>query len=84
MLKPLPFANAIAATTVIFYTVFWVLEMVAPSVFKMFYNAQFLGANVSSLYTRPDTGTAVVTLAVLGVTAWVMGYVWAILYNKWA
>lgn len=85
MLKLVPWANAITATAVVAYVALWLLSVVAPALFTLVFNAQFLGADVASLYpTGQDMGTAFTGLVVVGVTAWLFGYLWAWFYNRFA
>lgn len=85
MLNPVAWANSIAATMVVFYLVLWLLGGLAPELFNLVFNAQFLGADVASLYSAGrDLGTAIGNLLVLVLTGWIFGYVWAWLYNNWA
>ena len=81
----LPFANALAAATAIFYLVLLALRAVARDLFTFVFNSQFLGANVASLYPpQPGIGSSLGTLLVVVVVTWVFGAVWAVLYNRWA
>ena len=83
MLKPVAWANSLAATTVLFTLVSWVLANVAPSLFATLFNAQFLGADIASkVPTGWNMQTALVTVVSAGILSWVVGYVWAVLYNK--
>ena len=84
-LHQLALANSIAVASVLFYLVFYVLSLVAPPVFRLVFNSQFLGADVASLYpSTPNPGTMVGSLVAIAVVGWVFGYVWAWLYNAWA
>ncbi|MDO8498534.1 MAG: DUF5676 family membrane protein [bacterium] len=83
MLKPVPWANALALTTALFYLALWILSTIAPQLFTLVFNAQFLGADVASLYqTNLNTDRAVITLIVLVISSWIVGYIWAYLYNQ--
>lgn len=85
LLKPNAFGNALALTTVLFYFVLWLLSSMAPALFTLVYNSQFLGSDASSLLPpTQDIGAAIVSLVVTGIGAWVMGYVIAYLYNRFA
>lgn len=85
MLKSVPWANTLASVSVLFGLVLWLLGALSPELFRLVYNAQFLGADMASQYpTDQDLGSVVVTLVALGVTGWIAGYVWASLYNRWA
>ncbi len=82
MLDEFAFAGSLAILTGLLYLVFIGLGLAAPTVFKFLLNAQFLGADVASLFPRPIAlGHVVGTLLTLMVTGWVFGYAWAWLYN---
>ena len=85
MLRPLAFANAIAATTFLLALFLMGLRVLTPALFAFFFDAQFFGANVHSLLPAdpPLIRVALETTALVG-GAWGIGYVWAILYNRWA
>lgn len=84
MLKPIPFANALAATTALFYFVLWLLGLALPKLFAFLVNAQYFGSDVSSLYPANfNFVTSLVSLIVLTGIAWLMGFIWASLYNRW-
>lgn len=83
MLNKNAFANSLAIITGGCYLLFYVVNLVAPQVFAFLYNAQFFGANVASLLPQEfSLGDFVGTFAVLAVTAWLVGYFWAWLYNR--
>lgn len=83
MLKEFAFANALAILTGLLYLLFVLLGVVAPRWFTFLFNAQFLGADVASLFPRRVAfGNVIGTLVTLVVTAWIFAYAWAWLYNK--
>ena len=85
MLKPVPFANAIAVTTAALTVFLWALRFVLPPFFTFFFNAQFFGADVASLL--PKDVTPLLMLAefmALLAGAWGIGFVWAVLYNRFS
>jgi len=85
MLKPVPFANAIAVTTAALTVFLWALRFLLPSFFAFFFNAQFFGADVASLL--PKESNLLLMLAefvALLAGAWGIGYLWAVLYNKFS
>jgi len=85
MLKPVPFANAIAATTAVLTVFLWALRFVLPPFFTFFFNAQFFGADVASLL--PKESSLLLMLAefvALLAGAWGIGFLWAVLYNRFA
>jgi len=85
MLNSMAFANSLAALSGAFYLLLYVLAVVWREAFLFLFNAQFLGADVASLLPRQLTyGGFVGTLIVLIVTAWVFGFAWAWLYNRFA
>ena len=85
MLKPVPFANAIAVTTAALTVFLWALRFLLPSFFAFFFNAQFFGTDVASLL--PKESNLLLMLAefvALLAGAWGIGYLWAVLYNKFS
>jgi hypothetical protein len=46
------FANSIAILTGAFYLLFYLINLIAPEVFRFLFNAQFLGADVASLLPK--------------------------------
>ena len=85
MLNKLAFANSLAVLTAALYVLFTILELVAPRVFQILFDAQFFGANVASLFpkVRPSLASLVTLLLMVGMS-WVVGYAWAWLYNRFA
>ncbi|MCH8986879.1 hypothetical protein IIA94_01785 [Patescibacteria group bacterium] len=82
MLKQIPFANAAASLSGVFYIVFAGFQAVAPDFFVLIYNAQFLGADVARLFPQELTMASFIgTLVILVVTGWVIGYVFVCFYN---
>ena len=82
-LNELAFAHSIALVMGGFYLVFYILLLLSPQVFGVIFNAQFLGADVASL--MPEASSLIgflITLASMVLTGWIMGYVWAWLYNQ--
>ena len=80
MLKPNAFAGSLAGLTVILYLVFYVIATVSPELFRYLFNAQFFGADLAPANVEFSFG-ALFSLAVIG---WLVGYIWALLYNKLA
>ena len=79
----LPFANALAAATALFYLALLALRAVAWGFFTFVFNSQFLGAEVSSLIPpKVGAGSSLATLVVVVVTTWLFGAMWASLYNR--
>ena len=85
MLNQLAFANSLAVVTAVLYVLFAILALVAPGVFQILFDAQFFGANVASLFPKVQPSAAsLVTLVLMIGMAWVLGYGWAWLYNRFA
>lgn len=85
MLNEKAFANALAILTGAVYLVFYILGLSAPNTFKALFNAQFLGADVASLLPKDASlGNVFGVFVTLVVTAWLMGFVWALLYNRFS
>ena len=79
------FANSIAVVTGLIYILFYVIDLIAPAVFEFIFNAQFLGAKVASLIPASFSfGDFISTLVIVIITTWIMGYVWAWFYNRFA
>lgn len=85
MLKPIPFANAIAATTAGLTVFLWALRVLLPPFFAFFFNAQFFGADVASLLPKDISPLLMLAeFMALLAGAWIIGFVWAILYNRFS
>ncbi|HEY7139295.1 MAG TPA: DUF5676 family membrane protein [Methylomirabilota bacterium] len=85
MLKKCAFANSLAVLTAALYVLFAILQLVAPRVFQVLFDAQFFGANVASLFPKVQPSAAsLVTLVLMIGMSWVGGYAWAWLYNRFA
>jgi uncharacterized membrane protein len=85
MLNQAAFANSIAILTGALYILFYLLSIFAPQFFRHLFNAQFLGADVASLFPKEISfGYFVQTLVILVITASIFGYAWAWLYNQLA
>jgi hypothetical protein len=46
------FANSMAILTAVFYLLLYLINLIAPGLFRFLFNAQFLGANVASLLPK--------------------------------
>jgi hypothetical protein len=83
MLRPIAFANAIAATTAALTVFLWVLRFLLPSLFAFFFNAQFFGADVAALLPKDAHPLLMAAeFAALLAGAWGIGFLWAFLYNR--
>ena len=83
MLNRLAFAHSLAVLVAALYVLFGVLALVSPRAFQLLFNAQFFGADVAALLPKvtPSVVSLVTFVIVVGMS-WVMGYVWAWLYNR--
>ena len=84
MLKEKAWANALAVTTGVIYIAFYVIDMVATEMFAFIFNANAFGADIASLIPEMSFGSFVIILVTVVITAWIMGYIWAKVYNKFA
>ena len=84
MFKPMALAHSLAALVAVFFVVLYALQVAAPALFKIIFKAQFYGADIAKLVPKMAVGDCVGILVVSAATAWVMGYAWAWLYNKFA
>ena len=85
MLKPIAFANAIAVTTAVLTVCLWALRFLLPPFFTFFFNAQFFGADVASLLPKETNLLLMLAeFAALLAGAWGIGFLWAVLYNKFS
>jgi uncharacterized protein DUF5676 len=85
MLNQQAFANSLAVLTAATYVIFAILELLAPRLFQVLFDAQFFGANVASLFPKVQPSAAsLITLVLMIVMSWVVGYAWAWLYNRFA
>lgn len=79
------FANSLALTAAILYIVFGTLLALSRPIFDFLFNAQFIGADISSLI--PDGfGIAqfIGVLITVVITTWITAYIWGGLYNSMA
>lgn len=84
MIRPIPFANALTITATGLFVFLIVLRELTPSFFVYFFNAQFFGADVASLLpAKPGLLRLSADLLIMLAGAWLFGYVWAIVYNRW-
>ena len=76
-------ANSLAALTGTIYIVFYFAAIAGP--FKFIFNAQFLGADITSLIPANFSFSDFIgALIVVVITAWITGYLWGWLYNRFA
>jgi hypothetical protein len=85
MLNPIAFASSLAILSGALYLALYVLAVVWRDAFRFVFNAQFLGADVASLLPRDPSATGfLATLVALVVSAWILGFCWAWLYDRLA
>ena len=78
-------ANSVAATAAVFYAACIMLLWIAPNAAIVFFNALMHGVDVTGLI-KADLGIAqALTSIITGtLTAWVTGWLFATVYNKFA
>ncbi len=82
MFNKFALANSLAILMGVFYVFFVILNLLAPPLFEFLFNAQFLGAEVSVLLPQEfSLSTSLTTFVILVTTGWVLGFLWAWLYN---
>ena len=85
MIKKVPFANAFAFTSTIGYFLYYFLATIFPRLFKVIYNSQYLGADITSLLPiKVKPLEVVTTLAITAMSSWVFGYLVAYFYNAFS
>jgi hypothetical protein len=85
MLNKLAVANSLAVLTAGLYLLFALIALVSPRLFQLLFDAQFFGANVASLFPKVQPSMAsLITLVIMIGMAWLVGYAWAWLYNRFA
>jgi ABC-type uncharacterized transport system permease subunit len=69
----------------VLYVFFAIVALISTRTFVILFDAQFFGANVASLFPKVQpSGTSLVTLVLMIIMSWVVGYAWAWLYNRFA
>lgn len=81
MLKPEAFANSFALATAILYFFLFILNKLSPPFFKLFFNSQFLGADISSQVDKLHLINFLGALIAVSLLSWVFGYLVAKIYN---
>jgi hypothetical protein len=67
----------------VLYMVFYLLAVLWREAFRFVFNAQFYGADVASLLPGQLSYVGFVgTFITVIVSAWLVGYAWAWLYNR--
>lgn len=84
MIRPHAFANAWAAASIIFYLALVLLKQIAPPIFELILNSQFLGADIASQVPRVNIANLLGYLIAIAVATWIFGYLIAVIYNKYS
>lgn len=84
MLKPEALANGFAGATTAIYIVLFLLNRLAPPFFKLFFNSQYLGADVSSQIAKISLINFLGSLIAVALACWIFGYLVAVIYNKFS
>lgn len=82
MLKPTAFANSITIILAVFYVAVVILKSTAPALFNIFFNAQFIGADIAPLVPDFSLASFIINGVFLLLFTWVFMYCWIRLYNK--
>ena len=83
MLNQFAFAHSLAVLTATLYVLFGLLALVSPRAFQLLFDAQFFGADVAALLPKvTPSAVSLVTFVIMVGMSWVIGYVWAWLYNR--
>lgn len=75
------FGHSFAVVTGAFYILVYIVNLITPQGFSFFFNAQFLGADVTSLLPAISVGDFLAILITITVTGWIIGYFIARSYN---
>ena len=86
MLKAVPFANAVAVVTAGLYVVCALLSYLAPDFILGIGQSWAHSVNIEALkaISSPSLGVLLWGLISITVLAWVLGYVFVWLYNRWS
>lgn len=83
-MRSIPFANSLAVATGLFAIGIATLRFLAPRLFAFVFNSQFFGADVASLLPAQTSITSLfAAFVIVVITAWIFGFIWAMLYNRW-
>lgn len=56
------------------YLLLYLINLIAPGLFRFLFNAQFLGTDVASLLPKEfASGNFIVALVLMVITAWIFG-----------
>lgn len=82
---PIATAHALAVTTAIIYVVCALFFILAPDVSMAITKTLFHGIDISSIDGRTNTiSSFVLGLVTATISAWLAGYIFALLYNSFA
>lgn len=84
MLKAQALANAFAGVSIALYILLFILKLIAPPLFQLIFNSQFLGADIASQIPKMNFANLIGTLIAVSVFSWVFGYLVAYLYNRFS
>ena len=84
MLKPIKFANAVTAVSVVWQLIYTMKMAVAPSWIHYWMNAMAPGYNLVAIETyQIDWGVALLGTLVMAIMVWVTVFAVIWLYNRW-
>jgi hypothetical protein len=86
MFKVIPFANSVATLTAGIYVVCALLSYVAPDFIFNIGQSWVHSLNIETLRSTATLSLGSVVWGLLSITvlAWVLGYIFAWIYNRWA
>lgn len=79
MVKPILVANSLAVTIFLVRAVIAIKALLFPGLFAWEYKAMMMGQNTA--FVNPTGQEVVIAAIVPALGAWVVGYVWASVYN---
>jgi hypothetical protein len=81
MLKPIAFANSLAAVILVFRVIAIIAALILP---KFDFSLRSASLGLMSSNSRAFSLTEMILSAIIpAVAAWILSYCWALLYNKW-
>ncbi len=82
MIKPFLVANSLAVTIFILRLVLTIKAFLFPGLFAWEYKAMTMGQNTA--FVNPTGQEAIITIVIPAIGAWVIGFLWASVYNHLA
>lgn len=79
MVKPILIANSLAITVFIVRAVIAIKALLLPGLFAWEYKAMMMGQNTA--FVNPTGQEAIITTVVPAIGAWLVGFLWASVYN---